>query len=152
MSNYTLPNPSNSNKRLRVSTNQEAWMNDEVYRCAFDRIKTKENHRGKHLVMFESCHIDKKSCDTTDEEYTSFLALIEVMKSHKVANYDPCIPVVTMNIHKEQQLLDDPECRIIDPKYAVINLSDITRQVELVQSYYVFNKGIKSSAGSIQNL
>lgn len=105
-----------------------------------------------------------KSCDTTDEEDTSFLALIEVMKSHKVADYDSCIPVITMNKPKEQQLFEDPECRIIDPKYAVINISDITRQVGLVQSstndiehsvissYYVFNKDIKSSAGNIQNL
>ncbi|KAI9328557.1 hypothetical protein BD770DRAFT_477977 [Pilaira anomala] len=135
--------------------------------------------------MFESCYIDSrnkskpswfvgfvifyfehnnKSCDTTNQEYTSFSALIEVMKSHKVADYDPCIPIVTINKPKEKQLVDDPECRIIDPKYAVINLSDITRQVGLVQSstnniehsvissYYVFDKDIKSSVGSIQNL
>ncbi|KAI9331313.1 hypothetical protein BD770DRAFT_432578 [Pilaira anomala] len=95
------------------------------------------NRRGKHLVMFESCYIDSrnnakqswfvgfvifyfehnnKSCDTTDEKYTSFPALIEVMKSHKVADYDPCIPIVTINKPKKKQLLDDPECRIIDPK------------------------------------
>ncbi|KAI9324275.1 hypothetical protein BD770DRAFT_432901, partial [Pilaira anomala] len=105
--------------------------------------------------MFESCYIDSRNnvkqswfvgfvifyfehnnklCDTIDEEDTSFLALIEVMKSHKVADYDPYIPVVTMNKPKEQQLFEDPNCRIIDPKYAVINLSDITRQVGLVQS------------------
>ncbi|KAI9335227.1 hypothetical protein BD770DRAFT_432178 [Pilaira anomala] len=114
-----------------ITIADRAWMNDEIYSCAFDRIKKKENRRGKHLVMFGSCYIDS---------------------------------LVTMKKPKEQQLLEEPDCRIIDPKYAVINISDITRQVGLVQSstnniehsvispYYVFNKDIKSFAGSIQNL
>ncbi|KAI9332561.1 hypothetical protein BD770DRAFT_403159, partial [Pilaira anomala] len=104
-------------------------MNDEIYSSVFDRRKKKESRRGNHLVMFESCYIDSRNnvkqswfvgfvifyfehnnklCDTIDEEDTSFLALIEVMKSHKVADYDPYIPVVTMNKPKEQQLFEDP--------------------------------------------
>lgn len=99
------------------------------------------------------------------ENEVSFLALVEVMKNNTVSSYDPTIPVVTMNKTKEQQLLDNPTGVLIDPKFAVINISDIIYQVGLIQShttseqihsviapYYVFNENLNTSAGEIRNL
>jgi hypothetical protein len=97
-------------------------------------------------------------------ETVHFLALVEVMKNHSVASYDKSLPVVKMNKTIEQQEREDPNRNVIMPKYAVINVEDITDQVGLIQSpgyptefkvitpYKVFNFDMSHSAGKICNL
>ncbi|KAG2228851.1 hypothetical protein BDF21DRAFT_461751 [Thamnidium elegans] len=80
--------------------------------------------------------------NSSSSESISFLTLVEVMKEHT----------------------ENPTCAFIDPKYAVININDIVRQVGPVQSitssvyhsvispYFVFNNNFADTVGNIINL
>lgn len=82
------------------------------------------------------------------------------MKQQTVSILDPCIPIVKRNIPLQDQR-DAGVTKIIQPKYAVINIYDIDQQVGLVKCpinqhqfyviapYFVFNSNLKNTAGSI---
>jgi hypothetical protein len=92
---------------------------------------------------------------------SKFLALVEVMQKHGSSKQDTSIPVVKRFKPISEQ---DPTGRIIKPKYAVINVNDIVKQVGLVQylrytdqfyviaPYHVFNTNMHNSAGTISSL
>jgi hypothetical protein len=77
------------------------------------------------------------------------------MKQHTTSSFDSSIPIVKRNIPVEEQTGDT----IIQEKYAVININDITLQVGLIQCpnianqffviapYFVFNSNLRTSAG-----
>ncbi|KAI8091671.1 hypothetical protein BDF21DRAFT_395378 [Thamnidium elegans] len=150
---------------LDITLAARCWIDNRIYSSLFDRRKKKESRRGNHFVMFHSSFVDSRNIvkqawfvgsvvfffqhknreNSSSSECISFLALVEVMKEHT-------------------QLLENPNCTLIDPKYAVININDIVRQVGLVQSitssvyhsvispYFVFNNNLAETAGNIVNL
>jgi hypothetical protein len=141
------------------------------------RDKIHEYRRGNHYVMFNSNHINLVNQVTScwfvgsilfffEHQYNSntyFLAFVEVMKQHRTAAHDRSIPFVRMNKPISQQLAAGAN-PIIDPKYAVIAVDDITLQVGLVQSlaneldfsvignYHAFDQDMSRNAGNIVHL
>ncbi|KAI8053621.1 hypothetical protein BDF21DRAFT_404072 [Thamnidium elegans] len=175
---------------LDITLAARCWIDNRIYSSLFDRRKKKRKSQRKPFcnVSFLICRVRFKTIarnivkqawfvgsvvfffqhknrdNSSSSECISFLALVEVMKEHTVSEYDKNIPVVKMNKSKKQQLLENPNCTLIDPKYAVISINDIVRQVGLVQSitssvyhsvispYFVFNNNLAETAGNIVNL
>jgi uncharacterized protein YacL len=102
--------------------------------------------------------------NTNQKEGTQFLAFVEVMEEHSVADYDPCIPVVKRCKSREEERQENPTRTVRRPTYAVINTKAIIGQIGLIQNltgsledkviapYYVFNENIRLTAGDIRNL
>ena len=83
------------------------------------------------------------------EDSNQFLVFVEVLKGNSAAGDDNTIPVVTLNAPGRP------------PKYAVISLNDIQRQVGLVQTsvdsyvhkvvspYMIFTDNVKETTGQL---
>lgn len=146
--------------------------------CERYRKKIREFRRGNHHVMFTSHYRNSEAGEPISRwfvgtvlfffEHTRygekhFLAFVEVMKVHRTATHDKSIPVVYMNRPRSLQLVSTNE-RLVDSKYAVIKVDDITLQVGLVQSldddlkfsvignYHVFAQDMSIDSGSIIHL
>ncbi|KAI8969555.1 hypothetical protein BDB01DRAFT_732242 [Pilobolus umbonatus] len=147
-----------------INISARALLNSRVYSsCMYRRIR-REYRRGNHHVLFYishnssfcwyvgSVHFYFQHNNSSEGDDSQFLVLVEVMKKHTCAKYDPTMPVVTMNGPGQP------------PRYAVISLNDIKYQVGLVQKstdslehnvvapYYIFRDNIKATAGKLVNI